>query len=32
VVGAKAPLSVVSVLGALCVAVVFLGIRSRRKE
>jgi hypothetical protein len=30
--GGKAPLSVVSVLGALCVAVVLLGIRSRRKE
>lgn len=30
--GGKAPLSMVTVLGALCVAVVFLGIRSRRKE
>ena len=30
--GTKAPLSGVTVLGALCVAVVLLGIRSRRKE
>lgn len=29
--GKKAPLSAVTLLGALCVAVIFLGIRSRRK-
>ncbi|MDO9325855.1 MAG: cohesin domain-containing protein [Methanoregula sp.] len=30
--GAKSPLSIVSVIGAICVAVIFLGIQSRRKE